>query len=139
VCESIARACWAAKDVPALTAQVLALCKRRGQAKAAITALVRVALGFATQTAAPLARSEREDLIGALKTVTDGKIYVEVERARATAALADLLEADGRIADASEELQTVAVETFGSMERMEKAEFLIEQVSGGGQGMGRRA
>jgi 26S proteasome regulatory subunit N5 len=122
--------------VPALTAQVLALCKRRGQAKAAITALVRVALGYATQTELPMTRAEKEDLIAALKTVTEGKIYVEVERARATAALADLIEADGRIADASEELQTVAVETFSSMERKEKAEFLIEQVRGEGRGGG---
>lgn len=33
VCVSTVRACWLAKDVPALIAQVLALCKRRGQAK----------------------------------------------------------------------------------------------------------
>ncbi len=122
---SIVRACWAAKDVPALIAQVLALCKRRGQAKTAITELVQLALSYLP--ALPT-RSAKEDLIAALKAVTDGRLYVEIERARAIKALAEMLEEEGRIAEASEALQEVAVETFGSMEKKEKAEFLLEQV-----------
>ena len=43
--------------------------------------------------------------------------------------LADLREAEGRLGEASEVLQEVAVETFGSMEKREKAEILLEQVS----------
>jgi 26S proteasome regulatory subunit N5 len=53
---------------------------------------------------------------------------VEVERARLTKSLAMLKEAEGKIAEASEILQEIAVETFGSMERKEKAEFLLEQM-----------
>jgi hypothetical protein len=42
--------------------------------------------------------------------------------------LARLREEEGKIAEASETLQEVAIETFGSMEKREKAEFLLEQV-----------
>lgn len=45
--------------------------------------------------------------------------------------LARLREEEGKIAEASETLQEVAIETFGSMEKREKAEFLLEQVRAG--------
>jgi 26S proteasome regulatory subunit N5 len=35
-----------------------------------------------------------------------------------------------QVAEAAEILQEIAVETFGSMEKREKAEFLLEQVRG---------
>lgn len=56
------------------------------------------------------------------------QIHVEVERARLTKQLAGIQEAEGRVAEASETLQEIAVETFGSMERGEKADFLLEQI-----------
>ena len=37
-------------------------------------------------------------------------------------------EAEGKTAEASDILQEIAIETFGSMEKREKAEFLLEQV-----------
>jgi len=64
-------------------------------------------------------KADKEELIITLKTVTDGKIYAEVERARVTLALSQLRESEGRIAEASETLQECAVETFGSMDRKE--------------------
>lgn len=61
-------------------------------------------------------------------SLTPPQIHVEVERARLTKQLAGIQEAEGRIAEASETLQEIAVETFGSMERGEKADFLLEQI-----------
>lgn len=54
------------------------------------------------------------------RTVTAGKIYVEVERARLTHKLALLKEADGDIEAAATAMQEMPVETFGSMDRKEK-------------------
>jgi 26S proteasome regulatory subunit N5 len=73
-------------------------------------------------------REERVEVLSTLKAVTDGKIYVEVERARITRKLAAQREAEGRIAEASETLQEVQIETYGSMEKAEKADFICEQV-----------
>ena len=130
VATSIIRCCWEARSFKLLSAHLLALCKRRGQLKQAIMDIVQLAMTYIAQLPS---KAEKEELIITLKTVTDGKIYAEVERARVTLALSALQEAEGRIAEASETLQECAVETFGSMDRKEKTDMLLEQVSAEGQ------
>ncbi len=119
------RLLWEARDLAQLNAQILALSKKRGQLKAAITDMVQLAITWIPQLPS---KAEKEELVLSLKAVVDGKIYVEVERARITVELAGMREAEGRLAEASETLQEVAVETFGSMEKKEKVEILLEQV-----------
>merc|ERR1712242_119620 len=67
-------------------------------------------------------------LIDTLRTVTTGKIYVENERARLTHRLAMMKEKDGGIKEAATIMQELAVETYGSMERKEKVELILEQM-----------
>lgn len=67
-------------------------------------------------------------LIDTLRAVTTGKIYVEIERARLTRKLATIKENQGRIDEAASILQELQVETYGSMEKREKIEFLLEQM-----------
>jgi 26S proteasome regulatory subunit N5 len=73
-------------------------------------------------------RETKEILLNAVRTNTEGKVYVEVERARATRALATFKELDCSFKEAFEMLQEVAVETFSSMERKEKYDFILEQM-----------
>ena len=73
-------------------------------------------------------RETKEILLNAVRVNTEGKVYVEVERARATRALATFKELDGSLKEAFELLQEVAVETFSSMERKEKYDFILEQM-----------
>lgn len=73
-------------------------------------------------------RETKEILLNSVRTNTEGKVYVEVERARATRTLAAFKEADGLCKEAFELLQEVAVETFSSMERKEKYDFILEQI-----------
>merc|ERR1712188_109742 len=68
------------------------------------------------------------ELIDALRTVTEGKIFVELERARVTKRLAAIKEANGDLKGACDTLNEIQVETYGSMERREKAEFVLEQM-----------
>ena len=68
------------------------------------------------------------EFIGTLRTITEGKIYVEVERARATRTLAKIKEDEGKINEAADVLQELQVETFGSMEKREKTDFILEQM-----------
>ena len=55
-------------------------------------------------------------------------MYCEVERARLTKRLASMLEADGKLSEACEVLQEVAVETFTTMETQERVDFILDQV-----------
>jgi 26S proteasome regulatory subunit N5 len=68
------------------------------------------------------------ELIAVLLQVTDGKIFVECERARLTRMLAKIKEDEGKIVEACDLLQELQVETFGSMERREKTDFILEQM-----------
>jgi len=70
----------------------------------------------------------REKLIKTLREVSDGKIFVELERSRLTKMLASMKERQGLVAEASTILQEVQVETVGSMDKREKAELLLEQL-----------
>ena len=67
-------------------------------------------------------------LIDTLRTVTVGKIYVEIERARLTRKLAAIRESENNIDEAATIMQELQVETYGSMEKREKIEFLLEQM-----------
>lgn len=57
------------------------------------------------------------------------QIFVEVERARVTRILSDMKKEQGDLKAAADILCELQVETFGSMERREKTEFILEQVS----------
>lgn len=128
----------------ALGDAVATLAKRRGQAKQVIQAVVRAAAALVLLQAEggdvamadggdaalprPADGADRDALIAALLTVTEGKIYVEIDRARLTRTLAAAKEAAGDIDGAAALLQEVAVETFGAMAKTEKIDYILEQV-----------
>lgn len=106
--------------------QVQLLSKKHGQLKQAITKMVQVTMDFIDDT--PNIETKLS-LIETLRTVTEGKIFVEVERARVTRILSNIKKSQGDIAAATDILCELQVETFGSMTRREKTEFILEQVA----------
>lgn len=56
------------------------------------------------------------------------KIYVEVERARLTHKLSKMKEAEGKVEEAANLMQELQVETYGSMDKKEKVELILEQM-----------
>merc|ERR1712007_117214 len=75
-----------------------------------------------------LETGEKLNLMTTLTEVTDGKIFVEVEKARLTKMMADMKEAEGNIEEAANLLQEVQVEAFGAMEPREKTEYILNQM-----------
>ena len=57
------------------------------------------------------------------------QIFVEVERARVTKILSNIKHSQGNVTAAKDTLCELQVETFGSMSRREKTEFILEQVT----------
>ncbi|KAK4774015.1 hypothetical protein SAY87_029034 [Trapa incisa] len=121
----ILQLCFEAKAWKTLNDQIVLLSKRRGQLKQAVTAMVQQAMQFIDQT--PDLDTQIE-LIKTLNSVSAGKIYVEIERARLIKKLAKIKEGQGLIAEAADLMQEVAVETFGAMAKTEKIAFILEQV-----------
>ena len=105
--------------------QTLVMSKKHSQLKQAITKMVQTVMGFLDDT--PDLQTKLS-VIETLRTVTEGKIFVEVERARVTKILSDIKKKQGDLKSATEILCELQVETFGSMDRREKTEFILAQV-----------
>ncbi|KAI8881666.1 PCI-domain-containing protein [Backusella circina FSU 941] len=113
----IVKLCHEVKDWKLLNEQIVLLSKKHGQLKAATSKMIQEAMSYLDST--PDMETKLE-LIDTLRTVTDGKIYVEVERARITRLLAKIREEEGKTTEAADILQELQVETFGSMDKREK-------------------
>lgn len=124
-CTAILEICYGAKDWKLLNEHIILLAKRRSQLKQVVQAFVRQAMGYLADTPD---KETKVELIKTLQSVTEGKIYVEIERARLTRQLATIKEADGEVDEAAEIMQEVAVETFGAMAKSEKIAFILDQV-----------
>ncbi|BCS05028.1 proteasome regulatory particle lid subunit RPN5 [Aspergillus luchuensis] len=109
-----------------LNDQVLLLSKKHGQLKQAVTKMVQTVMGFLDETPN---LEVKLSVIHTLRTVTEGKIFVEVERARVTRILSNIKKTQGDLNAAADILCELQVETFGSMTRREKTEFILEQVA----------
>jgi len=123
---AIVTLCKDAGDWSLLNDQTLVLSKKHSQLKQAITKMVQTVVGFLDET--PDLKTKLS-VIETLRTVTEGKIFVEVERARVTKILSDIKKEQGDLQAAADILCELQVETFGSMSRREKTEFILAQVA----------
>ncbi|ERS96895.1 26S proteasome regulatory subunit N5 [Sporothrix brasiliensis 5110] len=123
---AIVTICKEAGNWSLLNDQVLVLSKKHGQLKQAITRMVQTVMTFLDAT--PNLETKLS-VIEAVRTVTEGKIFVEVERARVTKILSDIKKKQGDLKAATDILCELQVETFGSMSRREKTEFILAQVA----------
>ncbi|KAL7800092.1 PCI domain-containing protein [Trichoderma ceciliae] len=123
---AIVTLCKNAGDWSLMNDQTLVLSKKHSQLKQAITKMVQTVVGFLDDT--PDLKTKLS-VIETLRTVTEGKIFVEVERARVTKILSDIKKQQGDAKAATEILCELQVETFGSMDRREKTEFILAQVA----------
>jgi 26S proteasome regulatory subunit N5 len=103
----------------------MVISKRRGQQKIAITAIVEEAMKYIEEVPS---ESVKVALITTLKDICEGKIYVEAESAKLHLMLSQILEANGDIGGACDMIQDVHVETYGSLDKKEKAEYILHQI-----------
>ncbi|XP_018301013.1 26S proteasome non-ATPase regulatory subunit 12 [Mycetomoellerius zeteki] len=122
---AIVEICLEAKNWSALNEHIILLSKRRSQLKQAVTKMVQECCTYIDKMPN---KETMVKLIETLRLVTEGKIYVEVERARLTHRLAKIKEAEGDIAGAAAVMLELQVETYGSMSRREKASLILEQM-----------
>lgn len=124
---AIVQLCWEAKDVQAIIDNVVLIARKRGQLATVTSAVVERAMSF-LDVLAQSDPAQHEKLVKGLRNVTEGKIFLEVPRAKLTRTLAELLEKRGDKAEACKVMQEVQVETFGALEDGEKTDFILEEV-----------
>ena len=126
VCLHVVRLCREREDWSKLNSVLSVISKRRTQHKSAIESIVKEAYEYLDQT--PDVKVKRE-LAMTLKEVVEGKIYVEAESARLHLLLALMSEEyDKDINAAVDMIQDVHVETYGSIPKKEKAEYILHQM-----------
>lgn len=113
-----------AGDLESLAQHVQQLSRKHGQLRQATTTMVEKVMEFLPN----VNETSKCKLLEGLREVTEGKIYLEVQRARLTRQLAQIKEAAGEGRVANDLMQDLQVETFGSMDRREKVEFILEQM-----------
>eukprot|EP01119_Soliformovum_irregulare_P001939 TRINITY_DN1185_c0_g1_i2.p1 TRINITY_DN1185_c0_g1~~TRINITY_DN1185_c0_g1_i2.p1 ORF type:complete len:442 (-),score=144.40 TRINITY_DN1185_c0_g1_i2:77-1402(-) len=126
VAVAIVRLCYEAGDIRFLNQNLQLLAKRRGQLRTVIQQFIGEAMKYLDDP--KLSAADRMELLENLRTITEGKIFVEVERARLTRILASIREKEGKIGEAADILQEIQVETFGQMDKVEKTAFILEQM-----------
>ncbi|EYB81661.1 hypothetical protein Y032_0377g260 [Ancylostoma ceylanicum] len=125
IVQHMVKLCFDGKKWDLLNDTILTLSKKRLIIKMAIAKMVRDACEMVEK----MPNEElKMKLVDTLRTVTAGKIYVEVERARLTSLVVKKLEAEGKLEEATNLILELQVETYGSMEIKEKVEFLLEQM-----------
>jgi len=117
--------CHEAGDHAQLNETISLLAKRRAQLKEAVAAVVRKACEYVEAEADA---EKKLKLIETLRAVSEGKMHVEVERARLTKTLAGIHEANGELEEARKIMIETVVETLGGMDKREKTHFILEQV-----------
>lgn len=126
VCLHMVRMCRAKdEDWAKLNSTLTIINKRRAQSKEVIIAIVKEALTYVEESPGP---EEKVTLIKTLMEICETKIYVEAESARLHLMLALIYEGDGKLDLACDTIQDVHVETYGSLTREEKADYIIHQV-----------
>jgi len=125
VLSAIVSFCGDALQWKLLNDQIVVLCKKHGFLKHAVQSMVQLAMTYVDKLAG---KPEQAELIDTLRTVTEGKIFLEVERARVTRTLSQIKEKTGKTTEACDILQELQVETFGSMDKREKTDFILEQM-----------
>jgi len=126
---AIVEICYNKKAWKELNENIAALTKRRSLIKLSITKMVQKCCEFVESMASDASLHEAYvNLMECLRTNTDGKIYVENERARLTLRLALLKEKNGDLPTAMSIINELHVETYGTMSRKEKVEFILEQM-----------
>lgn len=117
--------CYEAKDWARLSETISMLSKRRAQLKQAVGAMVQLASKWVETLTDEEAKLQ---LIETLRAVSEGKMFVEVERARLTKMLATIHESKGDLSQARIVMCDTVVETLGGMDKREKTDFILEQV-----------
>lgn len=117
---AICEICFEAGNWNALNEYVTLLVRRRSQLKQAVSKMIQECCTYVDKTPD---KETKLKLIDTLRSVTEGKIYVEIERARLTKILADIKEADGDVTGAAAVMEELQVETYGSMDKREKVKF----------------
>ena len=125
-CKTIIEMLWDSRDVEKLLATLKTLSSKRGQLMKSIIEMVKLCMSYIPS----ITPEERKiEFVVGIKQVCEKKIYLEVEYARCCMILVKHNEENAaNLTEAVKIMENVQVETYGSMSKKEKMEFILYQM-----------
>lgn len=108
-----------------LSELIMTFSKKHGQFKDAIQSMIQEFIKHLDDMSD---EQTKVKVLESILAVTENKIHLEVERARVSKKMSDLLYSKGDLDGAAKVLCELQVETFGSMELKEKISFILDQM-----------
>jgi len=124
VCTSIVNLCIKASKWSDLANNVSILAKRKGYSRKSVTLIVHLSMDAMESV---FDHETKIMLVKCLREVTEGKIFVEVERARLTSILVDHHENLGEMDEAMRLLEELRLEILTTMEEKERVSLMLHQ------------
>ncbi|PVU97023.1 hypothetical protein BB561_000845 [Smittium simulii] len=121
----IVEMCFSASNWTVLCEQLTTLSESHGKLDQSISQMVKKAITFVDQT--PDQETQIEYII-TLRKITEGRMLNEAERVQLTRRLAGIYHGQDKIEQASEVMQEDQIETYGSLDKHTKVEFILEQM-----------
>lgn len=125
-CVDIIRLVWNKYGVENVGPIFLSLSKKRNQSKRSHTDMLKVI--FEEIYLSINSEDEKISLLKAIIEITEGKIYVEFEFSNAVKKLTEILLAKSQIDEAAKLIQDIQIETFGSLDKKYKVEYILFQI-----------
>lgn len=126
ICKTIVELLWDSKDLDKLMTTVKSLTSKRGQLMKSIIEMVKMCMSYIPEINP---QERRIEFVGSIKQICEKKIYLEVEYARCCMILVKFNEKNAsNLEEASKIMENVQVETYGSMSKKEKMEFILYQM-----------
>lgn len=125
ICRRVLQLLYDIRDFPNLNYYLVLLCRKRGQAKATVSGIVRYAMLWIKDVED---MNHKINLIKTLSLITVGKMFLEKPRTELAFTLTRILEKEGKIAEAAEVAQSVEVETYGALSRADKVHYILQQM-----------
>lgn len=118
-------------DWPALDELVTILSKKHGQMKTTIQVMIQQVISHLSklQNNDEAQLKQKIALIDTIRTVTDKKIFVEVERAEVSRLLSDIYLSQNNLDAATDILCDLQVETYSMMPFDVKVEYILQQMA----------
>lgn len=126
--EGLLTIAWNSRDTARVIDTFHFILTRRAQQKAAITAAVHMCMGYINTLKDEKDFKGYEELTKSVCQETEGKVFVDLERARIVKDYALFLESSNHLTEATELMQTMHIETFTSLDKKERIDFLIIQL-----------
>lgn len=104
----------------------ISLSKKRNQSKKSLTEMINLILNQVYPKCSN--QVEQEAILRSIIEITEGKIYVEFEYSVAIRKLSEILILKGQKEEATKLIQDIQIETFGSLDKKYKVEYILFQI-----------